>query len=379
MNAGFFSPLPPARTGIADYSAALLEAMRQSGTVLANRGGDINLYHLGNNELHREIYQRALDEPGIVVLHDAVLHHFFLGAWSKEAYIREFTYNYGAWNEELAGKLWTGRARSAADPLYFRYPMLRRVVERSRAVIVHNARAEAIAREHGAGIVHQIPHLFDPPALPPGYEVIRLRESLGVRVSDPLFAVFGHLRETKRISTVLRAFARVRKEQKNVKLLVAGEFASRDLALALAGDLTADGVIRIGYLPGKDFYLHAAATDVCLNLRWPSAGETSGVAVRLMGVGKCVAVTGGEETSAFPDGAVIRVAAGPAEEEMLTAFLFWLAANPARAREIGARAAAHIAEYHALPRVAAEYWRVLNGSAASLSGLGNAAHLTEPR
>jgi len=362
MKVGFFSPLPPARTGVADYSAALLGALRKSGTVLANRGGDINLYHLGNNALHREIYQRALEEPGIVVLHDAVLNHFFLGELRREAYVREFVRNYGEWASDLAARLWEGRARSAANPLYFQYPMIRRVVERSRAVIVHNARAGRIAREHGAaGDVHLIPHLFEPPALPPDYEVIRLRERLGVRSSDMLFAVFGHLRETKRISTVLRAFARVRREQTNVKLLVAGEFASRDPARALAGELDADGVMRTGYLPGHDFVLHAAATDVCLNLRWPPAGETSGIAVRLMGMGRCVVVTGGEETAAFPEGAVIRVEAGPAEEEMLAAYLFWLARSPGRAREIGARAAAHIAEFHATDRVAAEYWRAISG------------------
>jgi glycosyltransferase involved in cell wall biosynthesis len=359
MTAGFFSPLPPARTGIADYSAALLGALRKCGEARANQAGDVNLYHLGNNALHGEIYRRALDEPGIVVLHDAMLHHFFLGALAKEEYIREFIWNYGAWNEELAGRLWAGRARSAADPLYFRYAMLRRVVERSRAVIVHNGRAEAIAREHGAVTIHQIPHLFEPPALPPGYEVIRLRERLGVQGGDLLFAVFGHLRETKRIPAVLRAFARVRRERKNVKLLVAGEFVSGDLARALEGELTADGVIRIGLLPDREFHLYAAASDVCLNLRWPSAGETSGIAVRLMGMGKCVAVTEGEETAAFPEGAVIRVAAGPAEEEMLGAFLFWLAGDPGRAREIGARAAAHIASCHDLTRVAGQYWRAM--------------------
>jgi glycosyltransferase involved in cell wall biosynthesis len=359
MTLGFFSPLPPARTGVADYSAALLEAMRQSGTVAANRGGDINLYHLGNNALHREIYRRALEEPGIVVLHDAVLQHFFLGELGNEVYVTEFVYNYGAWSEALAARLWAGRARSAAEPLYFQYPMIRRVVERSRAVIVHNARAERIAREHGAAVVHRIPHLFETCSPPPGYEVIRLRERLGVRGADLLFAVFGHLRETKRISTVLRAFARVRRERKNVKLLVAGEFASPDLARALAGELGAEGVIRTGYLPAADFLLHAAASDVCLNLRWPSAGETSGIAVRLMGMGRCVVVTGGEETADFPEAAAIRVEAGPAEEEMLTAFLFWLASSPAKAREIGARAAAHIGELHAPGRVAAQYWRAI--------------------
>lgn len=361
MSIGFFSPLPPARTGVADYSAALIGAMRESGTVEVNRPGDVNLYHLGNNGLHCEIYQRALDEPGIVVLHDAVLNHFFLGRLDRTTYIAEFVYNYGAWTEDLAARLWDGRARSAADPLYFGYPMLRRVVERSRAMIVHNPAAERLARAHGATVVHRIPHLFEAPAIAPEYEIVRLREKLGLRTSDLLFGVFGHLRETKRIPAILRAFYRVRRERANVKLLVAGDFASRDLALALAGGLAAPGVIRAGYLPDADFRAYAAATDVCLNPRWPTAGETSGIAVRFMGIGKCVIVTEGEETGDFPEGSLIRLACGPAEEDMLTAYLLWLADNPGRAREIGARAAAYIGEIHSLSRVAAEYWRAIAG------------------
>ena len=361
MKIGFFSPLPPAPTGVAHYSAALIGAMRESGAVEVNRPGDINLYHLGNNALHREIYQRALDEPGIAVLHDTVLNHFFLGRLDKEAYIAEFVHNYGIWTEDLAARLWAGRARSAADPLYFGYPMLRRVMERSRAVIVHNPAAERTARAHGASAVHRIPHLFEAAALAPEYEIVRLREKLGLRTSDLLLGVFGHLRETKRISTIMRAFHRVRQERDNVKLLVAGDFASRDLARALDGELDAPGVTRAGYLPDADFWKYAAATDVCINLRWPTAGETSGIAIRLMGIGKCVIMTEGEDTGDFPEGSSIRVASGPAEEEMLTAFLVWLADNPGRAREIGARAAGHIREFHALNRVAAKYWRAMAG------------------
>ena len=134
LKVGFFSPLPPSRTGVADYSAELLRAMKPLGTVAMNsRSANIALYHLGNNPLHGEIYQRALEKPGVIVLHDAVLHHFLLGAMRDRDYIAEFVYNYGAWNEDLARHFWEHRARSGGDPRFFQYPMLKRVVERSRA------------------------------------------------------------------------------------------------------------------------------------------------------------------------------------------------------------------------------------------------------
>jgi hypothetical protein len=64
MKAGFYSPLPPAATGVADYSAALLPELRKLGTVEIDAAEcDVALYHIGNNSLHRDIYQRALAHP----------------------------------------------------------------------------------------------------------------------------------------------------------------------------------------------------------------------------------------------------------------------------------------------------------------------------
>src|SRR5271167_1911242 len=124
MKIGLYSPMPPAPTGVADYSAALLDALRNLGTVEVDAADcDVALYHVGNNGLHREIYQRALARPGVVVLHDALLQHFYLGMLDAEAYVEEFVFNYGEWSRGLAWDLWAGRARSGADPRYFAYPM----------------------------------------------------------------------------------------------------------------------------------------------------------------------------------------------------------------------------------------------------------------
>ena len=168
MTAGFFSPLPPARTGVADYAAALLTELRRHGRVeVAPARCDAALYHLGNNGLHAEVYRRAMASPGVVVLHDAVLNHFFLGQLSETEYVDEFVYNYGEWNRGLGRELWRARAGSAADERYFRYPMLKRAAERARAVVVHNPAAAAAVREHAGGArVVEIPHLFAPPQLP---------------------------------------------------------------------------------------------------------------------------------------------------------------------------------------------------------------------
>ncbi|MEJ7607093.1 MAG: hypothetical protein WKF37_12720, partial [Bryobacteraceae bacterium] len=277
MTVGFFAPLPPARTGIADYAQALLKALKRHGQVdIAPERADVNLYHLGNNQFHREIYERALQEPGVIVLHDAVLHHFALGYFDRSRYMDEFVYNYGEWSRGLAASLWSSRGGSAADERYFRYGLLRRVVERSLAVVVHNpAAAEAVRLQSRQARVVEIPHLLEQPK--------HRSDPQALRTSSLRAGVFGHLRESKRIMAVLRVMNRISSD--GIELVLAGECGSRDLERALHHFLKGNHVRRLGFLHGDDFWRVAESSDVCINLRFPAAGETSGIMIRMMGIG----------------------------------------------------------------------------------------------
>jgi glycosyltransferase involved in cell wall biosynthesis len=359
MKLGFFSPLPPSPTGVADYSAALLRHMQKSGEVVPNCAGDINLYHLGNNHLHREIYTRALADPGVVVLHDAVLQHFFLGTLTEPEYIEEFVFNYGEWTRELARELWKNRARSAADPRYFDHPMLKRVVSGSKAVIVHSPAAAAAVRAHGGTNVFEIPHLFLAPPIPSQDEVTALRKALGVPPETLLAGVFGHLRESKRLPVILRAMQRLWNDGLDVRLLIQGEFSSTDLERALRDQLRSPHILRAGYLQPTEFWKYAAATDLCINLRYPSAGETSGIAISMMGIQKPVIFTSGAEISRFPENACLKVDLGPVEEDHLAGLIRWMASDRLALSEIGSRAGAHILANHDADRIAQRFWEVL--------------------
>lgn len=363
MTAGYFAPLPPARTGVADYAATLLGALRQRGTVNVNAShADVFLYHLGNNQLHREIYRRALAQPGVVVLHDAVLQHFFLGSLSEQKYIDEFVFNYGEWPRDLARELWRSRARSAGDSRYFAYPMLRRIAEVSRAVVVHNPAAARMVREHAPHArVIEIPLLFAAPAASSEAESVRLRAQWGISQRSFLFGVFGYLREPKRVTTILRSFESVRRACPGAMLLIAGECESRHLERILPR--SGAGILRLPYLAGSLFWSAAMAVDACINLRHPAAGESSAIATGMMGIGKPVLVTAGEETSAYPEASCVRIEPGLAEQASLTENSVLLGMYPHLARAIGQRAAGHIRSEHSLDRVADEYWKVLRAAA----------------
>ena len=358
---GFYSPLPPARTGVADYSAALLAELRRHGKVeIAPAQCDVALYHLGNNGLHAAIYRRALEQPGVVVLHDSVLHHFLLGQLSEAAYIEEFVYNYGEWNRGLAHDLWQSRASSGSDNRYFDSPLLKRAAQSARAVVVHNPAAACVVKAHAphARIV-EIPHLFHPPPAASETDRQRFRQSLSIAPGAFLFGMFGYLRESKRLIPALQAFADVHRELPATAMLVAGSFVSRDLARAAAPLLGAHGIIGLPHLSESDFWLAAASVDACINLKYPAAGETSGIAIRLMGLGKPVIVTDSPECARYPEDACARVPAGAAEGDSLRHHMILLASVGEAAKAIGENAAGHIREGHGINYVGRRYWQLL--------------------
>jgi glycosyltransferase involved in cell wall biosynthesis len=361
VTVGFYSPLPPARTGVADYAAALLAELRRHGKVdVAPERCDIGLYHVGNNRLHSAVYRRALEHPGVVVLHDAVLNHFLLGQLDEAAYAEEFVYNYGEWSRGLGRELWRSRAVSASDSRYFEYPMLRRIAETARAVVVHNPAAAESVRKHApdARIV-EIPHLFHCGCIPPESEAMRFRQKLGIPPGAFLFGVFGYLRESKRLLSVLGAFQSLRQRGADTALLVAGEFVSTDLERAAGPVLSTAGVTRLPFLSERDFWLAASAVDACINLRYPGAGETSGIAIRLMGIGKPVLLTDGPEYARFPADSCVRIATGAGERDSLREHMILLTSIHQVARAIGQRGARHIHASHRVDQAGEQYWTLL--------------------
>jgi len=307
--------------------------------------------------LHHAIYARAIETPGIVVLHDAVLQHFYLGSLDESRYIEEYVYNYGEWERSVAVDLYRQRASSGMDLRYFDRPMLKRAALRSLAVVVHNPAAAQAVREHAPQArVIEIPHFFDCPQFPDAQSRSRLRSVWNLTERDFVFGVFGYLRESKRLLPILESFAELHRDHPGTRLLIAGSFASPDLERAAAPYLALPGVIRLGHLGDQEFWRVANAVDACLNLRYPAAAETSGIGVRLMGLGKPVFFTAGREIEAIPTGACIRVAPGPAECAELLHLMRFVVQLPELAQAIGVRAASHVRSRHALEGIAEQYW-----------------------
>ena len=369
MKVAWVSPLPPAPTGVAEYSARLsrelarhieIDALESPGArSLASYGACV--YQIGNNPLHGAAYDAALAVPGVVVLHDAVLHHLLLGKLSREEYVEEFVFNYGEWLRDFAEQLWRERATSASQESYFRYPLIGRICRRSRGLVVHNRRAGNMARRalgnrNGSVEVVEIPLYVDPPSLPEESERERIREKLGISAEEVVISTFGYLRPSKRLHSLLEAS---RMLETPGRILLVGDFVSYDYEAAILAEINELPVTRLPYVAESEFWGLVAITDICVNLRYPSAGETSAIALKLMAAGKPVIVTAGEEVSSFPRGSVIQVDSGEAEIEMLAHYLCALAADDEMREVVGQSAARYVAERHNVETVTKQYLDVI--------------------
>ena len=240
------------------------------------------------------------------------------------------------------------------------------IADRARAIVVHNPGAAALVRNHRPEAnIHIIPHLFDPPPDIDPVSVLEFRRAAGIPFDAYLLGVFGFLRESKRVIHVLDVFTQLRATNPKIALLVAGEFVSSDLERACLPLLSNPGVYRVPYMSEQEFWTAAMALDACINLRVPAAGETSGIAIRMMGIGKTVLVTDAPENGDFPKGSFLPVPQGVAERAALFDYICILATDRVLSGEIGRLASTHIRHEHSVAEVSERYWNLLCKNAGS--------------
>ena len=391
LKIAFFGPLPPAATGIADYSADVLALLAPRHDILAVHDQDTVdplpcaalrvrefarrdpaafdafVYQLGNGPGHDFIYEWLARAPGLLVLHDLVLHHararMFLGAPEALAYAAE-PYSterraaalqvIGAYEAELAHS-YPGRGRLLADVhlgtvgdlLPYAYPLFRIPVEVSRVVGVHNGyMARAVSEEvHGARVARLLMPVT--PVDVPAAQVTALRARLGLRPDDLVVGSFGLLTREKRIETVARAVARAAAALPQLRLLLAGPVPDRtalDAMLERVG--VRERTVVTGRLPLAQLPAHMAAADVVAHLRWPTARETSAALLRVLAQGRPAIVPDLDNLDEVPAEAVVKIDVADEEGELTRAILR-LGAAPALRERLAARAAQFAREAHA--------------------------------
>jgi uncharacterized protein YbaR (Trm112 family) len=154
----------------------------------------------------------------------------------------------------------------------------------------------------------------------------------------------------------LRALRRIVRHIPTALLLIAGSVAP---GAALDDDIEYLGLSRhvrmLGYVPDAIARTVAAASDACVNLRYPTAGETSASLLRLLGAGRPVIITDDGPNAEYPDEVALKVPVDRVEEETLAELLNALHADPELARARGNVARQYVAEQHSMGAAVASY------------------------
>lgn len=399
MRLAYFSPLPPQRSGIADYSEELLPHLaryaeielfvadgyqpagslsrqfrlysyRRFPSLVSTRGYDATIYHLGNNpNYHAMIYRMAVEYPGIVVLHEYVLQDLVRGITlnqgDPEGYVAEMRYCYGQTGVRLAQLM----IETGQEVDSWTYPLFERVVDASLGLVVHSeyTRQRVLASRPQAHVARVNHHLSLRGLSGDTEGVARSRAALGLPKDVPIIGAFGHVTPQKRIGVALRAFARLRREFPQAIFVVVGE-VSPYYHLPLLDD-PGEGVVITGRTDIDDFLQYMVAVDFGVNLRHPQGGETSGSLIRLMGIGRPVVVSNTGSFSEYPDDCCVKVDVDELEGEMLLAMMRALSSDNELRRHIGTNARRYIQTHHTVEQSAKGYCRAVRNIKKAPQGL----------
>jgi glycosyltransferase involved in cell wall biosynthesis len=308
--------MPPVATGIAHCSAEIVAALSaeheidiyvdQRNLIGATRGlrsahefvwrhqqspYDLIVYQLGNSSHHDYQWPYLFRYPGLTVLHDAHLHHARAACLLRLERADDYRVEFAANHPEAAPALAELAVAGFDNYLHYSWPMTRLLARSSRVVAVHNELVVRRLRDEAGATPVEAIRLGHGSEIPDDHHRAlrsRTRARLGIEEHAFVFGCFGGLSPDKRLAQIVAAFAATRAHVPDAHLLLAGRVPEHfDLNREIERHGVRSACSVTGYLDAdEEFTACIAASDATLNLRWPTARETSGPWLRCLAAGK---------------------------------------------------------------------------------------------
>ncbi|MGJ7493686.1 glycosyltransferase [Variovorax sp. RT4R15] len=391
----YVSPLPPARSGIADYSADLLPELAQHydidlitdqplscDTVLAaafpihdpdwlveNAGSyDRVLYHFGNSALHAYMFDLLAQVPGVVVLHD-----FFLSG--VLSYLEHLGGRTALWQNALYDShgypaLVTRKRILDRTEVVLQYPCNLAVLQQAIGVVSHSRVSRDLAEQwYGAELASRfevIPLL----RIPSVSKVLNARDvarkRLGLRPDDLLVCCFGVIGPTKLNDRIVEAWRQsLLSADARCRLVFVGENHGGEFGTELSrqiAELPGDRVQMTGWASRDLYQRYLDAADVAVQLRSDSRGETSAAVLDAMNHGVATIVNANGSMADLPPDSVVMLADMFRDEELASAMeALWR--DPARRSTVGVRGRQIIATQHSPAKCGQAYFKAIESFA----------------
>ena len=377
LRLAMFSPLPPIASGIGDYVVDLLPLLPEKWTVdgfvadaasletaaslvgPGNRLGsvevfmdvefarrhdrepyDLVVYQVGNSTHHAYMLQYVLEYPGLLVLHDGVLHPARALQAIESGDMSGYRRAARACRDDVGGALGHLVAGGLAGPaLYSRFPMCEDLVRASRLTAVHGQiMCDWVATMVPGAAVVPVVHWRAIAEVDDEQRIDVRRRVAGAAASDVLVGCFGTMGPERRLDGVFAALTRIG-DAAPWRLVLAGDVdASLDLPARADGLGIAARIAWPGRLDDEQFQALMGSVDLAVNLRYPPVRSSSGVLHQLLQVGTPTVISDLLHWCEYPEPAVARVPPGPDDveaEALQRALQRWIT-DPAARREAAA-------------------------------------------
>jgi FkbM family methyltransferase len=381
----FVSPLPPEKSGIADYSAELLPELARHyaiDVIVAQKeifdpwinanctvrdlawfeqhahSYDRIVYQFGNSLFHDHMF-RLLDRyPGIVVLHD-----FYLGGLI--AHLELYGGVNGFWSSALYQSHGYTALRDRFDPakepdIVVNCPVNLSLLQRAQGVIVHSDYSRHLAQMHyGENFANDWAVIPFPRRLPDVLDRDAARVALGFGENDFVICTFGILGETKLNQHLLDAWLKTpMASEGNCHLIFVGQDSQNNpyceqLRKAIRAS-SAKGRIRITGFVSPDVYRqYLLAADIAVQLRALSRGETSAAVFDCLAHGVPTIINANGSMVELPEGCIVMLPDKLSIDELADA-LTMLRDEPEK-RQALSQEARRVAVRHSPEQVAGRY------------------------
>lgn len=305
MRLNWFSPLPPAKTAIADYTAQLLPTLAgrsevvlwtdqaewdpdlerqtevrryQPGRVpwMELNCSSMNVYHVGNNPMfHGSIWQISRRHPGVMILHDLCLQDLFLGLFrdqlqDRAEYLTHMAHYYDGPGKMAALKFWNNTLSS--DAMAKHYPLTLLAVEGALGVLVHtrNGFEELRPLSRWPVAYGRLPY-----AARPGPLQGKPTRTGAEKGAPYRLVVLGHIAANRRLEPLLQALARFPMRQR-FHLDVYGQLWDRRYIGSRIRQLGLSELVTLrGFVSKAELDSGLSTAHLAINLRYPTMGEAS--------------------------------------------------------------------------------------------------------
>ncbi len=362
MNISWFSPLDAQSSEIARYSAQILPYLEPFAGIAALDDGTgcaapawwqskdqpvaepgvapMPVYHIGNNPLHLPIFQRSLEEPGLVVLHDLSLvdlaRHLSHDLEQPDLWKEMMCRQYGDEVRSLVNR----SEKSAPDynEMVASYPLFQPFLAGALGVVVHSRYARDALRKQ----------------LPAGTPVLQLNLPAATPVQEPprherpeplRFVFCGHVGPNRRLVEFMEAWGRLDSPQR-ITLDLFGNISNSRQLLQYAEHFGVASYIRLrGYVSDAELDEALHSSDFAINLRWPTMGEASASQLRYWSAALPTLVSDVGWYGELPDEAVCKISVANESADLFTLLTDALA-SPGKYREVGQRGWEQVRDMH---------------------------------